>query len=149
MPMQVYDPSTNPLNGNEWAFPLVEIIHILSFCLSIGTIAIVDLRLLGLGMRHRSSKQLVDGMELWTLAGVLLAVTSGALLVSTDPASYLHNPAFRAKMACLLAALVYNYTVHFKIARSEHSAFTGAAAGALSIGLWLSVVFGGIFYAFI
>ncbi len=147
--MQVYDPSTNPLNGNEWSFPLLEVVHIASFAWSAGTIAIVDLRLLGLGMRHQSSAQLVKATELWTQLGILLAVTSGMLLVTTDPASYLYNPAFRFKMACLLAAIVYNYTVHAKVASSEHSVLAGRVTGTLSIALWLSVVFGGIFYAFV
>jgi hypothetical protein len=100
-------------------------------------------------MRRQTSAQLVKGTELWTLSGILLVVTSGMLLVTTDPASYFYNPAFRFKMACLLAAIVYNYTVHLKVALSEHSAFAGMATGALSIALWLSVVFGGIFYAFV
>jgi hypothetical protein len=147
--MQAYDPSTNPLNGNEWSFPLLEVIHIASFALSVGTIAIVDLRLLGLGMRHRTSAQLIKDTELWTMWGILLAVMSGMVLVTTDPASYLYNPAFRFKLACLVAAIAYNYTVHLKIASSEHSVLWGSLAGALSIALWLSVVFGGIFYAFV
>jgi hypothetical protein len=42
--MLAYDPATNPLNNNEWSFPLLEIIHIASFAVSIGTIFIVDLR---------------------------------------------------------------------------------------------------------
>ncbi len=100
-------------------------------------------------MRHRTSGQLVDSLELWTLSGVILALLSGALLVSTDPDNYFYNPAFRFKMGCLVAALLYNYTLHFKIATSKHSALAGAAAGALSMALWISVVFGGIFYAFI
>jgi hypothetical protein len=147
--MQAYDPSTNPLNGNEWSFPLLEIIHIAAFAVSVGTIAIVDLRLLGLGMRRQTSAQLVKDTELWTQLGLLLAVTSGMLLVTTDPASYLYNPAFRFKMACLLAAIVYNYTWRRKVASAEHSAFGGRVTGGLSIALWLSVVFSGIFYAFV
>lgn len=147
--MYIYDPSSNPLNNNEWSFPLLEIIHIASFALSVGTIAIVDLRLLGLGMRHQTSAQLVRSTMLWTVAGIFLVLISGMLLVTTDPISYFYNPAFRFKMACLLAAIIYNYTVHLRVAMSPHSAFTGAVTGALSLGLWLSVVFGGIFYAFI
>jgi hypothetical protein len=147
--MQAFDPSTNPLNNNEWSFPLLEIIHIVSFAMSIGTIAIVDMRLLGLGMWHRTSAQLVKSTELWTQFGILLAVMSGIFLVSTDPANYLHNRAFRFKIACFLVAIVYNYTLHLKVAMSEHSAFAGRLAGTLSLALWIAVVFGGIFYAFI
>jgi len=147
--MQVYDPSTNPLNGNEWSFPLLEIIHIAAFAMSIGTIALVDVRLLGLGMRNWTSGQLVKSTELWTQFGILLVVISGMILVTTDPSSYLYNPAFRTKIACLAAAIIYNYTWRLKVASSEHSALMGGVTGALSIALWLSVVFGGIFYAFV
>jgi hypothetical protein len=147
--MQPYDPSTNPLNNNEWAFPLLEIIHIASFAMSVGTIAIVDLRLLGLGMRGQTPAQLAKATQVWTLAGIFVVVTSGTLLVTTDPASYFYNPAFRFKMACLVAAVVNNYTVHLKVAMSQPPAFVRALTGALSMALWLSVVFGGIFYAFV
>lgn len=129
--------------------PVLEIVHIAAFAFSIGTIAIVDLRLLGLGMRRQTPAQLVRATAVWTLSGLLLVVTSGMLLVTTDPASYFYNPAFRFKMVCLLAAIIYNYTVHRKVAASGHSAIAGGLAGGLSIALWLSVVFGGIFYAFI
>jgi hypothetical protein len=147
--MQAYDPSTNPLNNNEWAFPLLEIIHIASFAMSIGTIMIVDLRLLGLGMRRQTPAQLLKATQLWTLVGIFLVVTSGMLLVTTDPVSYFYNTAFRFKMGCLAAAIIYNYSVHWKVATSEQAALTRAVTGALSVALWLAVVFGGIFYAFI
>ena len=147
--MQPFDPSSNPLNNNEWSFPLLEIIHIASFALSVGTIAIVDLRLLGLGMRHQTAAQLVKSTMLWTAAGIFLVVISGMLLVTTDPVNYFYNPAFRFKMACLVAAILYNYTVHLRVAMSRHSALSEKLAAVLSLALWLSVVFGGIFYAFV
>jgi hypothetical protein len=48
-----------------------------------------------------------------------------------------------------VAAVVNNYTVHLKVAMSQPPAFVRALTGALSMALWLSVVFGGIFYAFV
>ena len=147
--MLIANPIGDAMNNTEWAFPLAECFHIAAFAMSIGTIAIVDLRLLGLGMRHQTSAQLVQSTGLWTQFGILLAVMSGIFLVSTDPANYLHNPAFRFKISCFLAAIVYNYTLHHKVASSEHSTFAGRLAGAFSLALWLAVVFGGIFYAFV
>ena len=147
--MQAYDPSTNPLNNNEWSFPLLEIIHIVSIAAAVGTIAIVDLRLLGLGMRRATAAQLVRGTQLWTLSGILVALLSGAVLVTTDPLNYIGNAAFQFKLTCLAAALVYHYTVHLKVATSQHSVLGGRLAAAISIAFWVSVVFGGIFYAFI
>ncbi len=57
----VASPVANAMNGPEWAFPVVQSLHFIGFAFLIGTIAIVDLRLLGLGMpaciRRLSSKR--------------------------------------------------------------------------------------------
>jgi hypothetical protein len=146
--MLAYDPSTNPLNNNEWAFPLLEIIHITGFALSIGTIAIVDLRLLGLGMRHQSSAQLMKDTMPWTLVGLAVMLMSGPLIFSSDPNMYLHNSSFQFKMGALLVAILYNYTIHRKVALSNPSPILGKLVGGVSLALWVSVVFAGLFIAF-
>ena len=146
--MLVYDPSTNPLNNNEWSFPLLEIIHIASFAVSVGTIAVVDLRLLGLGMRRQSSAQLLKDTAPWTLVALAIVLMSGPMIFSSDPNMYLANPGFRFKMDVLLVAIVYNYTVHRSVAQSNPSPVLGAFVGGVSLALWVSVVFGGLFIAF-
>src|SRR6267154_1038376 len=93
-----YDPNTNPLNNNEWSFPLLEIIHIVGFAFSVGTIAIVDLRLLGLGMKHQTSAQLLKDTTPWTLVGIVVMLISGPLIFSSDPNMYLANYPFEFKM---------------------------------------------------
>jgi len=147
--MLVYDPATNPLNNNEWAFPLTEIIHIAGFALSIGTIAIVDLRLLGMGMRRQSAAQLLKDTAPWTLVGLAIMLTTGPLIFSSDPLMYLANGGFRFKMGALLLAILFNYTIHRKVAQSNPSPGVGAVVGGLSLALWVSVVFGGLFIAFV
>src|SRR3979411_1939208 len=96
--MLIYDLNANPLNSNEWAFPLTECFHITSFALSIGTIALVDLRLLGLGMKHQTPGQLVKGTSIWTFAGLVIVIISGLLIFSSDPVHYSHNAAFQYKV---------------------------------------------------
>ena len=59
-----------------------------------GTVAIVDLRLLGLGMRHQSSAQLVRDTTPWTLIGLVIMLISGPLIFSSNPVFYLSNGAF-------------------------------------------------------
>lgn len=147
--MQSYDPSANPLNHNEWSFPLLEIIHIVSFAVAVGTIALVDLRLLGVGMRRLKAAELLRATLFWTGFGILTAVMSGLALWTTDPLQYLHNPAFQFKLICLAAAIAYHYTLHWKAARSPDPGVWGKLAGGVSLLLWLGVVFGGIFYAFL
>ena len=62
---------------------------------------------------------------------------------------YLHNGGFQFKMAALLLALVYQYTIHRKIAFADPSRIVGALTGVVSVGLWVSVIAGGIFIAFV
>lgn len=143
-----YDPATNPLNNNEWSFPLLEIIHIVGFAIAIGTIFMVDLRLIGIGMRRQLSSQLARDLAPWTLGGFAAVLMSGPLIWSSDPNMYLNNSAFRFKMGALLIALLYQYTVHRKVALSDPSTIMGASVGIVSVALWVSVVAGGLFIAF-
>jgi hypothetical protein len=149
MALLVYDPATNPLNNNEWSFPLLEIIHIVGFALAIGTIVMVDLRLLRIGMRRQSSSKLARDLAPWTLAGLVAVLMSGPLIFSSDPNMYLHNSSFLFKMAALLVAIFYHYTIHRKVALSDPSPVVGILVGGLSIALWVSVVAGGLFIAFV
>ena len=147
--MLAYDPSTNPLNNNDWAFPLLEIIHIVGFAFSIGTIAVVDLRLLGLAMRKQSPAQLLKDTSPWTLMGLAVMLMSGPMIFSSDPYMYLYNSSFRFKMGALLVAIIYNYTIHRKVASSDPSPVLAKLVGGVSLVLWISVVFGGLFIAFV
>ena len=148
--MFAYDVTKNPLNNNEWAFPFAECIHILGFTLSIGTIAIVDLRLLGLGFRRQSAAELAKAMAPWTLVGLAIMLTSGPVIFSSDPVMYLYNQSFRFKIAALLVAILFNYTIHRKVAMSANpSPGLGVLVGGLSLALWVSVVAAGLFIAFV
>ena len=144
-----YDPATNPLNNNEWSFPLLEIIHIVGFAIAMGTIFMVDLRLIGIGMRRRLSSQLSKDLAPWTFGGLAAALMSGPLIFSSDPNMYMNNTSFQLKMGALLIALLYQYTVHRKVAFSDPSPVVGALTGIISVALWVSVVAGGLFVAFV
>jgi len=147
--MLVYDLNANPLNSIEWAFPLTECFHITAFALSIGTIALVDLRLLGVAMRHQTAGQLMKDTSLWTLAGFIIVIFSGLLIFSSDPIHYLYNDAFRYKIAALALGIVYNYTIHRKVALSNPSSAAGALVGGFSLLIWVFVVFSGLWIAFL
>jgi hypothetical protein len=143
-----YDPATNPLNNNEWSFPLLEIIHIAGFALAIGTIFMVDLRLMGIGMLRQRASQIARDLAPWTLGGFAAVLISGPLIWTSDPNMYLHNSAFQFKMAALLVALLYQYTIHGSVALRDPSRPAGVLVGIFSVALWISVIAGGLFIAF-
>ncbi|MBZ5608641.1 MAG: hypothetical protein LAP38_10305 [Acidobacteriia bacterium] len=144
-----YDIANYPLNSNEWSFPFTECIHISMFAMSIGTIALVDLRMLGVGLRHQTPAQILKDTGIWTLVGLIIVVTSGFVIWASDPLRYYYNWSFRYKIIALALAILYNYTIHRKVALSASSqSIGGKLVATLSLLLWISIVFAGLFYAF-
>jgi len=138
----------NPLNSSPLAFPVLECFHIVGFALSVGPIAIVDFRLLGLGMTRETPSQLGKDTFFWTLGGLALMIFSGLMLFSSDPDMYYLNYAFDLKMFFLILAIVFNYTIHRKVVQADAPGGAKLVA-CVSLALWACVVFGGIFIGFL
>jgi hypothetical protein len=143
-----YDLADNPLNRIEWAFAATECVHIASLALSIGTIGIVDMSLLGIGLKNQTPAKLLRSTELLTMTGLTVVISSGLALFTTDPLRYYYSPTFRIKMYLLLAGLVYNYTIHRRMTRPGAPPLAAKVAGAVSLLIWISVIFCGLFFAF-
>src|SRR5512135_459968 len=94
-----------------WAFPIAETIHIMAFAIVVGSIVVLDLRLLGLSRRMpvaRLSSHIVP----WTLGAFAVAVGSGLSMFTAHTADYLTNPVFMLKMGLVLAAGVNAAMLH-------------------------------------
>jgi hypothetical protein len=133
--------------SGELAFPILECFHIAGFALSIGMTALVDFRLLGLGLRDETPAEIAGSGLWWMLGGLVVAIFSGFLIFSTDPDMYYLNWIFDAKMVCLVLAIVFNYTIHRKVVSGGASPVARRWVAVSSLALWMSVVFGGIFIA--
>ena len=88
--------------------------------------------------------------EPWTIIALVFVVFSGGMLFISQAGIYLVNPIFPWKMYVLLAALIYNFTIHRKVARMENPPpVLSKSVAILSLLLWVAVVFGGIFTGFL
>jgi hypothetical protein len=139
----------NPLNSSELVFPILECFHIVGFTFSLGTVMIVNFRLLGMGLTNQTPAQLWKDTQWWTLGGLILMVFSGLLLFSSDPDNYYLNYAFLLKMLFLILAIIYNYTKVRKTAASNPPPGAGKGVAITAMVLWACVVFGGIFIGFL
>jgi hypothetical protein len=140
---------TNPLNSSELVFPILECFHIVGFAISIGTVALVDLSLLGVGLTSGPPAQLARDTWVWTLSGLVLMFFSGLLLFSSDPDSYYLNWAFLVKMVFFISGVAFHYTIRRRALASDVPSDNGKLVAAVSLILWGGVVFGGIFIGFI
>jgi hypothetical protein len=83
-------------------FPVIESVHVLAICLVVGSILVVDLRLLGLASIHRPVSRVTSGILPLTWSA--FAVASGGLLFISNATKYLENDYFVAKIFLICAA---------------------------------------------
>jgi uncharacterized membrane protein len=135
------------ISASTWAFPTIETVHVFALVIVVGTIAVVDLRLLGVASRNRPISQLSDDVLPITWTAFCLAAVTGALLFSSKATEYLHNWPFRIKIALLVLAGLNMLLFHFMTYRTVHqwddadrAPSRARLAGALSLAFWVGVV---------
>ena len=135
------------IHENEALFPWIESLHVLAITLVIGSIAIVDLRLLGLASLDRAVQRVTADVLPCTWAAFAVALLSGAALFSSNAVNYAHNTAFQGKMVLLLLAGINMGIFHIGAGRrigdwAARAPTPPAAkvAAACSLILWVGVV---------
>lgn len=128
-------------------FPWIESIHVLAISLVVGTILIVDLRLLGFGAHRRSISALMREVLPLTWSAFAMAATTGFLLFASAAVKYAALWEFQAKMLLLVGAGLNMTIFHLVSGRSmvawDEAAtppLAAKAAGGLSLCLWLGVL---------
>jgi hypothetical protein len=86
-----------------WLYPAVEILHICGFVVLVGSIVVLDLRLLGLS-RGISARELSRHVLPWTLGALIVIVPTGFLMFMTHASDFLVNRAFQVKLALIMLA---------------------------------------------
>jgi len=134
------------LRESLWAFPIVETVHISAFAIVVGSIVVLDLRLLGLSRRIPVSRLAAHVLP-WTLLAFLVAAGSGLTMFTAHASDYLGNRVFMLKMGLILAAGINAGLLHAGAMRASGAWDVEAGvparvrvAAALSILLWLSVI---------
>jgi hypothetical protein len=92
------------IHRTPWAFTTIELVHVFAISLVIGSIAIVDLRLLGIASTKRPLTELAGAVLPLTWAAFALAVMAGSLLFISQAAAYFANTTFRIKMLLIVLA---------------------------------------------
>lgn len=136
------------IREGELLFPWLESIHVLAIVLVVGSIAMVDLRLLGWASCDRPLRRLAAEMLPITWIAFAFALITGLLMFCAKAVTYGHNLFFLFKMGVLLLAgcnMVYFQTVTFRSVDSwgvPHGSVPRAArtAGGLSLLFWICIV---------
>jgi hypothetical protein len=132
---------------NGYVFPWVESAHVVALCFVVGSIAIVDLRLLGVASLRRPVTALMRHVLPLTWGAFALALLTGGTLFMSDAVAYWGNEPFRLKFVAMGIAAANMLVFHFVTARDietwdadSRTPFGAKMAGGLSMMLWIAVV---------
>ena len=137
------------IGGTAW-FPLIESIHVVAISLLLGTLLMVDLRLIGVAARRYSLAQLGNELLPWTWASFWIAALTGFAMFITRAASHVVNPAFQIKMLLLLLAGANMLLLQRVFLKATHelnefqlSTKRMRISGTLSLCLWIGITLSG------
>jgi hypothetical protein len=135
------------IRESDTLFPFIESLHVVAISLVVGSILVLDLRLLGFASVGRPVSRLANAILPVTWGAFAIAATTGFLLFISNASKYLSNGYFDAKIVLICAAglnmIVFHAISAKDMPRWEKHAqppFPVRAAGALSILLWIAVV---------
>jgi hypothetical protein len=124
---------------------LLEIVHLIGLALLLGTILMVDLSLLGFGIGRQPAWRIARELGNWTKAGLAIMLISGPLILSSEAVKCYKTPAFWVKMALLVIAIAFHFSIHRRVTLAEQPASPSSAAfvAFVSLGLWIGVALAG------
>jgi hypothetical protein len=136
--------------GETWWFPLLESIHVLTATFLLGSILMVDLRLLGLAATTYPVSRIVSETVPWTYSASIISVITGLGLFITRASHYIDNRPFQIKLVLLVLAGLNMAVFHLATSRGMAHRDSGAVtttgarvAGASSLLLWVGVMLAG------
>jgi len=142
------------LHESQYAYPIIESVHVWTMAVFFGLAVMFDLRLLGWTFRNVPISQFNRRVLPWTIAAFVIIVITGTLLFFAIPLRSYQNIFFRMKMVLLVLAGLnvwfFHARVYPQVIGGPDSSMTKGArlAGALSLSLWIGVVFLGRMIAY-
>jgi hypothetical protein len=148
-------PFSVALREDDWPFPIIETVHILSLGLSVGVILWIDLRLIGFTLKHHPVSVIVGQLEPWAKWGFLAMFLSGSLLFLSEPMKCYTATAFRLKATMLVLAGLnvwyFHAKVYPKVAEWDNAPvlpWQARMVGYVSIFMWFGIIIAGRWTAY-
>jgi len=130
------------IRTSAWAFAVIESFHLLALSVIGGAVLIVDLRLLGLGLRTQPIADLARDARPWLVGSLIVMLVTGVGLFLSEPMKCYESRAFALKMTCLALAIVFTFTVRMKVTMAEEGRVQPTwlkLVALVSLALWFGV----------
>jgi hypothetical protein len=132
----------NAIKNSSWAFAVIESVHLLGLAAIGGAVLIVDLRLLGLGLRRQPVPEVARDAEPWLIGSLLVMLSTGSLLFLSEALKCYYNPSFWLKMGALASAIVFTFTIRRWLVMRDEARVKPhwqKLVALISLSLWFTV----------
>jgi len=133
------------IRNSRIIFPIVETFHLLALTVLFGAVIVLNLRLCRLIMKNQPVQMLAKDLSPWAMWSLVVILVSGVMLFVSEAMKCYASVPFQVKMAFLFAALVFHFTVHWKVTRADRDPglLSGIVVGGINFLLWFGVGLGG------
>jgi hypothetical protein len=146
-----FSPPLVAMRSSPWLFPVIATIHLMGLSVLGGAVLLVDLRLLGLGLRRQPVAQLARDAERWLFRSLLVMVATGIPLFMCFATKYYYLTFFWVKMVSLVLVVTFTVSVRRRVVMADERRMTpawGRVVALVSLSLWTTVALGGRYIGF-
>ena len=125
-----------------WMFAVIEAVHLLALAVFVGAVLMVDLRLLGFGVRERPVAQVARDAQPWLVGSLLGLLITGVPMIMGNGEKYYYSDFFWQKMVVLALGVVFTFTIRQRVALADEArvgSFWRKSVGIVSIAAWVFV----------
>jgi hypothetical protein len=139
------------IRTSPWAFAVIESVHLLALSAIGGAVLVVDLRLLGWGLRDQRVRDLAREAFPWLVGSLIVMLITGTGLFLSEATKCYYSTPFMVKMISLVLAIVFTFTVRYRVTRAEDGRISPVVyrlVALVSLALWFGVGAGGRWIGF-
>jgi len=130
------------LRSSPWAFAVIESVHLLGLSVIGGAVLIVDLRLLGFGLRDQRIADVASAAFPWLVGSLVVMLLTGIALFLSEPLKCYDSQPFWVKMISLALAMLFTFTVRRKVTMTDEARVRPVSfklVALVSLALWFGV----------
>lgn len=146
-------PLSQHIQDALWVIPTVQTVHIVSIAIVMTSMAMLDLRLVGLAGRRQSLTDMGARFLPWVWVALLILLCSGSILIIGEPRRDLRNQVFWLKMSLLAVALILTWTFQYMLRHRkgfwESHRLAATLLGSVSLVVWVGIIAAGRWIAYV